>query len=90
MAGRKRSRKIIERDIPEPKQPPPRHKQKENESGFIGVTHAAMLLECRYQRARDRILSGEFGTPMYDGRWLTVSKQKVLSAKYRENNPLKV
>ena len=83
MAGRK------SRTVKPPKRGKPKHPKGESPSGFIGVTQAATILRCRYQRTRDRILAGEFGDPHYDGRWLTVSKQRVVAAKYREDHPLK-
>jgi hypothetical protein len=86
MAGRKKRRPTT---VKEPKRGKPKHPKGLAPAGFISVTEAAMLLGNRYQRARDRILAKEFGEPHYDGRWLTVSKQKVIAAKYREDHPPK-
>jgi hypothetical protein len=53
-------------------------------------TQVAAYLGCRYQRARDRMLAGEFGPPEYASRRLTVSRDAVLRVYMKEEAARKV
>lgn len=44
----------------------------------IGVMEVAKILQCRYQKARDLMLSGKLGQSHYEGRTLTVSGTTVI------------
>jgi hypothetical protein len=45
--------------------------------GVLSPMMVAMHFKCRYQRARDLMLAGRLGEPVYHGRTLTVKLEDV-------------
>ena len=45
--------------------------------GVLSPMMVAMHFKCRYQRARDLMLAGRLGEPVYHGRTLTVTLDNV-------------
>lgn len=60
-------------------------KAKPELAGWVGIMRVAVIMSCRYQKARDMMLEGTFGKPYYtEDEGLMVEEKKVFEYRDRE------